>query len=250
MIPLNRMKSRWLLGITGVVVLGVLVVVLILAGPRQEKDPSSRSDRDLPGGAGAAPAAPDELPRATKTDRDPDSSPGSPARDQSFRPSLEMSKKLKATALEATRALGEHGKKYPHSVDNPAARAELEERLAATTDLKERAILTQNFLESADEARQAAEAARTPEVLQHERRLRTLSRLESFLDLPAYISEGTEFSEQAEALLVKVADFAERSAELDDEAVIAELSTLDTAIKDLRRRRTEKMPSLLDHGDD
>lgn len=162
-----------------------------------------------------------------------------------------MSRKVKAVVEAANRQLTEQRRLYPYTTDAPAARAEFERLEAVTTDPEERDTLTRKFLEAGDERRRAAEAARkAPEALRREQRLLVLSGLSSFLDLPAYASEGTEFSAEAETLIVKVADFSERSAEMNDEAVIAEFSALENAIKDLRRRRTEKTPSLLDHEDD
>jgi hypothetical protein len=163
---------------------------------------------------------------------------------------MEMSRTVKAVAVAADRQMAEHLERYPHTTDDSAARAEFGKRMAAATSPEQRAALTHKFLETADERRKAAEAARTPAVLRHGLRLRMLSGLESFLDLPAYVSEKTEFSSEAAALLVKVVDLADCSAEMNDEAVIAEFSVLNAAIKDLRRRRSGKLPSLPDHGDD
>lgn len=244
----NSNRSRWILGIIVVAAVGVLVVMMGLFGAPKEDGPAAAAGSDSPDDSGAAPAITDEVRGDTKTDRDSPS--GAPARDQSFRPRLEMSRKIKAVAVEATRELGEYKKQLPRAKDDPVAMAELDRRLAATTDPHERAALTREFFEAGRKAHQEAEAARTPEMLRHRTRLVSISRLESFLDLPAYISEGTEFSAEAETLLVKVTDFAERSAQMDAEAVIAEFETLNAAIRDLRRRRTGTMPSLLDHGDD
>lgn len=242
----RRLKPFHLPGVVVVAAVVGIVVWMVLAGSGEDLPAPGTSEVPV-----AARLSPGGATRSTKADQGHHRRPELSARDESFRERLEMSRKVDAVVAAARRQMATHRERYPYTTDDPAARAEFEKLVAVTTDPEERDALTRKFLEAGDDRRRAAEAARrTPEALRREQRLQVLSGLSSFLDLPAYVSEGTEFSAEAETLLVKIADFSERSAEMNDEAVIAEFSALDNAIKNLRRRRTEKMPSLLDHEDD